>query len=75
MAILSWHIHYNTVASDQEAFYEGFIKEFQQHFPPASLGNTYPFGPNYGNDSFPYVCSVEGPYKEHSVGVSEGGSP
>lgn len=31
LVVMSWHIHYNTVSSDQERFYEGFI---------CSSGNT-----------------------------------
>ena len=80
LVVMSYHIHYNTVASDQERFYQAFIKEFQSLFNPAQYpgfeANQCPFGPNFGSNAFQYVCSLEGPYQEHSVGVDAlGGSP
>ena len=83
LEVMSWHIHYNTITSDQERFYDGFIAEFKHLFPPTTFPgfdeNQCPFGPNFGSNTFEYVCSLEGPYQEHSVGVSVsaevGGSP
>jgi len=80
--VMSWHIHYNTITNDQPQFYSTFIGNFSKYFNPeqyAGFGkNQCPFGPNYGSDTFPYVCSLEGPYQEHSVGLGEeklGGQP
>ena len=73
---MSWHIHYNTVASDQERFYSAFIAEFGALFNPAIFPgfeqHQCPFGPNYGSNAFSFICSLEGPYGAHSVGVGEG---
>eukprot|EP00937_MAST-01D_sp_MAST-1D-sp2_P000568 g568.t1 len=81
LRVMSYHIHYNTIASDQQRFYEAFIKQFQHLFNPEQYAgfeaNQCPFGPNFGSNTFAYVCSLEGPYQEHSVGVAGtlGGSP
>ena len=81
LRIMSYHIHYNTITSDQQRFYQGFISEFEQYFNPEQYPgferNQCPFGPNFGSNAWKYVCSLEGPYQEHSVGVGAGagGSP
>jgi len=75
LKVMSWHIHYNTVSSDMERFYDGFIEKFEEHFPPSTEGNQCPFGPNFGSNAYKYICSLEGAYQEHSVGVDLGGSP
>lgn len=55
LVVMSWHIHYNTVSSDQERFYDGFIEKFKQFFPPSTYAgfemNQCPFGPNFGSNS------------------------
>ena len=77
--VMSWHIHYNTVSSDMGRFYDGFVEKFADHFPPGD--NQCPFGPNFGSNAYPYVCSLEAAYQLHGVGVAEnddtllGGSP
>ena len=76
LRIMSYHIHYNTITSDQQRFYQGFISEFEQYFNPEQYPgferNQCPFGPNFGSNAWKYVCSLEGPYQEHSVGVGAG---
>jgi hypothetical protein len=76
LRVMSYHIHYNTIAADQQRFYEGFVAQFGALFNPSTYPgfevHQCPFGPNYGSNSFDYVCSLEGPYQEHSVGVGEG---
>jgi hypothetical protein len=57
--LFSWHIHYTTNTSDQPRFYDAFIEHFQEYFPPVSVGNQCPFGPNYGRHSYVYMCSLE----------------
>jgi len=79
IVVMSWHIHYNTITGDQERFYEAFIAQFKEFFPsstyPGYSEHQCPFGPNYGSNTFKFICSLEGPYQEHSVGVELGGSP
>lgn len=64
LRVLSWHIHYTTNTSDQERFYNAFVEEFQALFPPTDVGNLCPFGPNYGLDTYEYICSLEEAYEE-----------
>lgn len=73
LVVMSWHIHYTTDASDQARFYNAFIKQYQQHFP--SEDNMCPFGPNWGSNAYPYMCSLESAMQMHSVGVNLKGSP
>jgi hypothetical protein len=63
------------VSSDQERFYDAFIKQFKKLFGPQVPpyeAHQCPFGPNYGSNSWTTICSLEGPYQEHSVGVTGG---
>lgn len=62
LRILSWHIHYTTNSSDQERFYDAMVEKFSDNFSPS--GALCPFGPNYGLESYPYVCSLESSYEE-----------
>ena len=62
LRVMSWHIHYTTNTSDQPRFYDAFAARFQQYFPPS--GPRCPFGPNYGSETYPYVCSLEDAYEE-----------
>jgi len=82
LVVMSWHIHYNTITGDQERFYEGFMSKFGQYFNPEQYAgyekNQCPFGPNFGSNTWKYICSLEGPYQEHSVGLGDtklGGMP
>ena len=62
LRVLSWHIHYTTNTSDQPRFYEAFIARFKEYFPPST--DRCPFGPNYGSETYEYVCSLEDSYEE-----------
>lgn len=57
LRVMSWHIHYTTNTTDQPRFYYAFVEAFSQFFPPS--GNTCPFGPNFGSEQYPYICSLE----------------
>jgi len=56
--VLSWHIHYTTNTTDQPRFYYAFVDEFGSLMNPSG-DITCPFGPNYGSETYPYVCSLE----------------
>ena len=79
MRVMSWHIHYNTNTTSQQLFYNAFIAKFAALFPPTQAHgftkHQCPFGPNFGARDWKYICSLEGPYQEHSVGVTLKGSP
>ena len=36
LVVMSWHIHYNTVTSDQGRFYNAFIAQFRDLFSPTT---------------------------------------
>lgn len=57
LRVLSWHIHYTTNSSDEARFYYAFI----EHFADVSKGGDYTcsFGPNFGSEEYPYICSLE----------------
>ena len=57
LTVMSWHIHYTTNSSDAQRFYSAFVKQFSKYFP--SDGRKCPFGPNYGSNAYPFVCSLE----------------
>ena len=46
LRVLSWHIHFTTNSTDFNRFYEAFVAEFRESFPPDGL--ECPFGPNFG---------------------------
>merc|ERR1719230_932506 len=81
LSVMSWHIHYNTNTTGQKLLYEAFIKEFYDTkkfpFPPGT--SVCPFGPNWGADNYPYVCSLEPPYEDwggdNVVFAQVGGAP
>ena len=57
---MSWHIHY---LFNQEGFYSfctTFEEQFAQYFDPEPEdGPMCPFGPNFGGNTYPYICSLE----------------
>jgi hypothetical protein len=64
LVVMSWHIHYNTMSSDMERFYNGFISEFGDKFNPVQYPgfekNQCPFGPNFGDNTFKCARRIEG---------------
>lgn len=58
LVVLSWHIHYTTNTTDQPRFYAAFLERFADVLPPGDA--RCPFGPNFGDNSYKYVCSLEG---------------
>jgi len=87
LIVTSWHIHYTTNTTAMALFQQAFTKEFENLFPPE---NTYPlwssnrlqcpFGPNFGSNSYKYVCSLEAdPYEaqlnDSALVTQLGGSP
>ncbi|KAJ8604239.1 hypothetical protein CTAYLR_009227 [Chrysophaeum taylorii] len=60
---MSWHIHYTTNRSDMARFYGAFVSRFSDVIAP---GVECPFGPNYGANSYKYVCSLESAILEGS---------
>ena len=56
--VMSWHIHY---MYNRDGFYDfctAFEEKFGQYFDPEN-GPLCPFGPNYGDNTFKYICSLE----------------
>lgn len=67
---LSWHIHYTSNVSDMSRFYDAFVEQFDDYFPPPAADDDRadplrtrmcPFGPNFADDHetpYNYVCSL-----------------
>ena len=85
LIVMSWHVHFLYNTSAMKPFSDAFKAAFEADFPPA--GAQCPFGPNYGNNDYPYTCALEDcdpadanfesaegrSFRETGVGV--GGSP
>mmetsp|Transcript_15943 Transcript_15943/g.37135 ORF Transcript_15943/g.37135 Transcript_15943/m.37135 type:complete len:245 (-) Transcript_15943:141-875(-) len=63
LRVQSWHIHYVRNTTDMERFYDLMVEKFSYAFSPTQ-GALCPFGPNYGLDTYEYVCSLEAAYEE-----------
>lgn len=70
LIVMSWHIHYTTNTTDQPRFYRAFVEQFRKYFPPSDEGDKCQFGPNYGNNTYPYVCSLEDA-ESYMIGVGK----
>ena len=46
-----------TNTTDQPRFYAAFLERFADVLPPGDA--RCPFGPNFGDNSYKYVCSLE----------------
>lgn len=57
LRVLSWHIHYTTNTSDQSRFYYDFLDHFSAYTKGGD--HTCSFGPNFGSEEYPYICSLE----------------
>lgn len=73
LQVLSWHIHYTTNTSDMERFYDSFCETFQDYFPETS--RLCPFGPNYGNSDYQYICSLEDEFDSITMETDDDSDP
>ena len=54
---MNYHIHYLFNPDGFYSFCTAFEEQFAQYFDPESEnGLMCPFGPNFGGNTYPYIC-------------------
>ena len=55
--VMNYHIHYLFNPDGFYSFCTAFEEQFAQYFDPESEnGLMCPFGPNFGGNTYPYIC-------------------